>query len=55
LSSISEVDAKEMLEIGRDVKRKFVEALIDVISEPEKYRINEEKTVKDLFYGNNRE
>lgn len=50
LSSISEEDAKEMIEISRDIKKRFVEKLIDIISEPKKYRINEQKTVKDLFY-----
>lgn len=55
LSSISEEDATEMIEIGRDIKRKFVEKLIDIISEPDKYPVNEGKTVRDLFYGENRE
>ncbi len=49
LSSISEDDAQEMLMISRDIKKRFVKTVTDTISEPEKYRINEEKTVRDLF------
>jgi|GEM_PF-2740395 len=50
LTSISEEGAKEILAISREIKKEFVKRLIDVISDPEEYRINEEKRVKDLFY-----
>ncbi len=55
LSNLSEVEANEMVEIGRNVKKQFILKMVDIIAYPEKYPAGEQKTVKDLFYGKKRE
>ena len=55
LSNISEAEGNEILEIGRNVKKKFIQKMVDIIAYSEKYPAGEQKTVKDLFYGKNKE
>jgi len=51
LSDISETEGNEILEISRNLKRKFIQKMVDIIAFPEKYSVDEQKTVKDLFYS----
>ena len=55
LSSISEADGNEIVEIGRNIKKQFILKMVDIIAYPEKYPAGEQKTVKDLFYGKKEE
>jgi len=49
LDDLNQTDAVEIISISRDVKKEFVEKMIDIISNSEKYSTNQEKTLKEEF------
>ena len=50
LEEISEEEAKELIDLFWELKKYFVEKLIDIIVEPEKYKTDSGKTFKDYLY-----
>lgn len=52
LEDLSEDEANEIITMYADLKKKFVEKLIDIISNAQKYQMQNGQLLKDQFYKN---